>query len=1322
MDPIVFLPPLYLEPSAWLEHVPFAFWIVARQRPDVVVELGCEDGVSYFALCQAVSWLDSPTRCVGVYTTTDDHPDQAVAAMQERNSGIYSAFSTLVQAGSHELLAARFGDGEIDLLNLRGQEACEVVLGDVALWLGKLSDRGVIVLQGAHSDADPATLELAAQLRKHHPSFEFLHGGGLTIVGVGPDQSTGIAELFEAAHDESRNRAVQAAFARLGKACAADSAEQQLRAAVAEAGRAGRELAEQERRAGLLSRDLQAAAEAMRARRAELKEATLAAERARKAAAAKSGELRRLRQTFSWRLTMPLRVASRLGRRGVQAVRRTAVEKPGRSRDALRGPAASLLWDEAAERDFSLRIGAAYDAHPCEIDRYLVSVILATDDQAKAALSATIESVLAQSHDNFELLIADARGGTAESAAAGHRDARIRYLPLGSQGVAAARNAGLREARGEYVCYVRPGHNWDPGHLRNLVTFLATTGSAAAFSALSADRGDGRSSFRGAEFDYRACLEHNQLDLTTFGHRRLDWATFRFDPALGALAECDYVLRVTRATGAIYLPYLGVVERTAPEAATGQDHLPDGRLDALVTTIRERYADGAGRAGDVVSWSSALGADRLVSDPASLPLERADAERGWLQLIARPRRHERVSVVVRATSDYAQTLACVRSVFEHPDSCDLEVVVVHGDDNTAVGERLHQDLAGHGDVKIVHAGPEASTSSANNLGFAHAEGEHIVFLSDAMTVTRGWLAALLDPLGYDSTVGVTGPKVVLPNGRVSGSGLAFCSLSAVPYPVYEGHPADAPEVNRARVFQALSGGCLAVRAGDFAGIRGFDPVYVAGSEDIDLSLRLYRYRQLRALYVPASVVVRCGAPALGTETGEARDRAVFRSRWGAQVRADDAEIYAEHGFDVVGYSQTDGEPDGPGARYRAELAPGTKEGAVRPAVLNIGFCSIWHTRGVTILTKQLTDAIESPEVRTHIFARGESERFENAGSVWHPSVYDAGDNASPEEILDWVHRLDIHCVVFVEVHATDWKRVAALKAAGVKVVCYEHLDILRVQNLEKYAVFDDFLFSSFTARDYLLKRFPDKRAVLVQWADVPAEPAASDELEFDEELRFVHVGGWGGVNNRKNTDMVIRAFDTAAAPKATLRIYTQVPISKYGDEVVDLCARNPRITLTEGTIPDISVAYRNQDVLLWPSKREGVGLPIIEALANGLTVVISDGYLMKQWIVPGVHGLVCPARPRYGVRALPEMEVDEAGLARQIRELAEDRDLVRELRENVRKDHWIWVWDWQKRVLAEELVAMAAGEHYRPSDALEYIPADVLHFEAHRLAVSSWSD
>ena len=40
--------------STWVDHLPFAYDLVADLRPGVVVELGVYNGLSFFTFCQAL--------------------------------------------------------------------------------------------------------------------------------------------------------------------------------------------------------------------------------------------------------------------------------------------------------------------------------------------------------------------------------------------------------------------------------------------------------------------------------------------------------------------------------------------------------------------------------------------------------------------------------------------------------------------------------------------------------------------------------------------------------------------------------------------------------------------------------------------------------------------------------------------------------------------------------------------------------------------------------------------------------------------------------------------------------------------------------------------------------------------------------------------------------------------------------------------------------------------------------------------------------------------------------------------------------------------
>lgn len=112
----------------------------------------------------------------------------------------------------------------------------------------------------------------------------------------------------------------------------------------------------------------------------------------------------------------------------------------------------------------------------------LASVILPTCDRP-ALLARAVASVQAQTEADFELLVIDHNRGerpVAESpaAAAWQRDPRVRIIrPAAGRSAAAARNAGLAAARGEWVSYLDDDDAWQPGKLARQLDRARRTGA-----------------------------------------------------------------------------------------------------------------------------------------------------------------------------------------------------------------------------------------------------------------------------------------------------------------------------------------------------------------------------------------------------------------------------------------------------------------------------------------------------------------------------------------------------------------------------------------------------------------------------------------------------------------------------------------------------------------------------------------------------------------------------------------------------------------------------------------------------------------------------
>ena len=109
----------------------------------------------------------------------------------------------------------------------------------------------------------------------------------------------------------------------------------------------------------------------------------------------------------------------------------------------------------------------------------LVSVIVPVYHTSEY-LPQCLESLLNQTLEDLEILCVD-DGSSDDSAEIAEefsrRDSRVRLLRQEHQGVSAARNLGLRHARGTYIAFV-DGDDWvEPDMLRTMIASAGETGS-----------------------------------------------------------------------------------------------------------------------------------------------------------------------------------------------------------------------------------------------------------------------------------------------------------------------------------------------------------------------------------------------------------------------------------------------------------------------------------------------------------------------------------------------------------------------------------------------------------------------------------------------------------------------------------------------------------------------------------------------------------------------------------------------------------------------------------------------------------------------------
>jgi hypothetical protein len=212
--------PIWLQTSAWTEHIPFAMFAVSALRPRVLVELGSYRGASYCAFCQAVKSLETKTKCFAVDTWQgDEHAgkleESVYTILQNHHNPLYSEFSTLLKSTFDDALP-KFEDNSVDLLHIDGFHTYKAVKHDFETWLPKMSERGIVLFHDtAVKEKDFGVWKFWSELCEKYPSnFEFHHGHGLGVLSVGTEIPDSFKEIFSA--NEAEKNAIREFFYQIG--------------------------------------------------------------------------------------------------------------------------------------------------------------------------------------------------------------------------------------------------------------------------------------------------------------------------------------------------------------------------------------------------------------------------------------------------------------------------------------------------------------------------------------------------------------------------------------------------------------------------------------------------------------------------------------------------------------------------------------------------------------------------------------------------------------------------------------------------------------------------------------------------------------------------------------------------------------------------------------------------------------------------------------------------------------------------------------------------------------------------------------------------
>ena len=346
--------------------------------------------------------------------------------------------------------------------------------------------------------------------------------------------------------------------------------------------------------------------------------------------------------------------------------------------------------------------------------------------------------------------------------------------------------------------------------------------------------------------------------------------------------------------------------------------------------------------------------------------------------------------------------------------------------------------------------------------------------------------------------------------------------------------------------------------------------------------------------------------------------------------------------------------------------------------MNVGIVSKWFNRGQPVVGRYLRSAVDDLGHRSFVLAKPRREKGPMGGALERTGVWDQPDVTAAssfetplEEYIAWVEANSIEAILCDQNY--QFEEMAELRRRGVRTIgrfVWEHFTREHVAPAQ--GAYD--VIYSVTKCEQQRYREWGLETPRVPWGIHPELLAVAPARVDDGLTRFVFPGGFLG--HRKPAEPVIEAFSRTTNPNLRLIVKAQVERSRL-DEILPSIDADERIELRLADEPwhEHLAGVAANDVSISPSRWEGLGLPLYEAVAFGMPTITNDDPPMNEVITGGVNGLLVPSHPDGTARSgISAKRPDVAAMAAAIERVA-GPNMLAELRAGAERSREDFRWE-----------------------------------------------
>jgi GT2 family glycosyltransferase len=527
-----------------------------------------------------------------------------------------------------------------------------------------------------------------------------------------------------------------------------------------------------------------------------------------------------------------------------------------------------------------------------EQNAVLVSVICPTYRPRLRDFAAAVESVFAQTHENWELIIADDGSEMPELdsqiEAFCRRDSRVKAVRCERNGgISRATNAALGVARGTWIVLFDHDDLLVDVALEVMLRGARATGAEVLYADEDKIDEGGRycEPALKPDFNYRLLLSNNYICHLLMVRRdtlqRVGMLDYRYDGS----QDYDLVLRLSEKVDhrrIIHVPEIlyhwRKTANSTAAAVSSKTYTIKAGQSALAAHLRRRRLP--------CKVTNLLGAT-------------------FYQVHWRFSREPKVRVIIPFKDQAQMTQRCVDSLLSTTAYGNYEVVLVDNWSTSAEVEALRRSTLAADRVRVLRVEEPFNYSRLNNLAVRDTDAEFVVLMNnDVLHTDPHWLRAMINEALADAQVAIVGCKLLYPNGTVQHAGVIL-GMWGVAGHMNAGLAGESPGYcGRAAIAQELSavtGACMLIRAPVYRELGGLDESdLTVAFNDIDFCLKAAS-AGYKIVWTPHVVAEHHESLSRGEDTGRAKEARFFlecqvmSSRWGELLKRD--PHYSRH-FDL----------------------------------------------------------------------------------------------------------------------------------------------------------------------------------------------------------------------------------------------------------------------------------------------------------------------------------------------------------------------------------------------------------------------------------------